>query len=890
MATPQERAWHFLPPEKVVQALRVNPSQGLSEREVALRLARYGPNTWTQRKSDSLFRLIIRQLANPLMVVLVGALVITLILQEWVDAVVITLALLINTIVGTLQEWKASEAFEALQREVKHEAIVRRNGSVRRIPAEQLVPGDIVLLKEGAVVPADCRLLQSEELRTNESSLTGEWMEVAKDAAASLAPDTPLAEQATMVWAGTTVTQGTAEAVVVATGMETQMGRIASLLTASPTHTSTPLTQSIRHIALFLSGVILLLLILLLLLGLWRGFAWETLFLTAVAIAVAAIPQGLPAAVTITLVLGMRDILRKRGLVRNLLAAETLGSTSTILTDKTGTLTQAKMELKEIVGPHSIDPAFSRETSQQWILKGALAATDAFLERLPDGSFQPVGRPLERAILAAGVEKGVTPEEVLREIPRLDEIPFRSSRRFRTTLHTVPGEPRNLLIAVGAPEVLLDAASSFGTPEEAKPLTDLLRQSWHQLIAAQAREGKRVVAVAFARTTASSLNAQQPLPPHGVTFGGLLVFEDPLRPDVPEAMREVVAAGVTVIMATGDNPATAQSVALQAGIPQAERGVVTGPQVDAMDDDALREALATYRVFARTTPEQKLRMVRLLQQNGEVVAMTGDGVNDAPALQQANIGVAVGSGTEVAKAASDLVLLDDSFRIIVDAIRIGRRVMDNIKKIVIFLISTNFSGISLVGASVVAGTPLPILARQLLWTNIVEEGLMSFAYAFEPEEHDVMRQSPKSPELRTVLTPQLLRMLILIPFTTSALLIALYFFLLEARFDLAHLRSIIFVALTLDSLLFAFSLKSLRRPLWRIPLANNRFLLVALAVSSGLLLAAFLLPPLRTLLSLTPLTGGMVGILILLGVANLAIIEMAKYYFVLKPARQPRAR
>lgn len=891
MSTPSsQHLWHTLSAADTLQAFSVKPEKGLPQREVALRLARFGPNQLQAEKKDTIFKVFARQFRNPLLWVLVGALGVTLFLQEWVDAIVIAIALVINLAVGTVQEWKASEAFETLRKEIHHEATVRRAGEIRRIPAETLVPGDIILLNEGDIVPADSRLIRAKDIRTNEAILTGEWMDVEKDPAAIALEDAPLAERKNMVWAGTTISQGEGEAVVVATGMRTQIGRIAEALSQTE-EVSTPLERGIRRIATMLTIIIFGMLFLLLTVGLWRGYELDALFLTAVAIAVAAIPQGLPAAVTVTLALGMREILNKRGLVRNLLAAETLGSTSVIITDKTGTLTQAKMQLKEIVGPEVVDRTFFKvkdavETKALWPLKGAVMASDAFLEKQDDGSFRAIGRPLECAILTAGLEEGITQAEILVQLPRIDEIPFRSSRKYRATLHTVPGEKLNLAVFVGAPEVLLEAASSFGDPHQHKAFSPVLRASWEQILASHTQKGKRVIAVAFAHTAASKLDPTNPIPKKGVIFGGLLAFEDPLRPDVPDAIREVVQAGVEVIMATGDNPATAQYIATAAGIPYAERGAITGPQIDKMDDAALKEALRSYRVFARVTPEHKLRMVRLLQEEEEIVAMTGDGVNDAPALRQANIGVAVGSGTEVAKAASDLILLDNSFRIIVSAIRVGRRIMDNIKKIIVFLISTNFSGISLVGSSVVAGTPLPILARQLLWTNIVEEGFMSFAYSFEPEEPDSMRRSPKSVALRSILTPALLRMIIIIPVVTSAMLIALYFYLYFQGYDLDHLRSIMFVALVLDSLLFAFSLKSLRRPLWRIRFTDNRFLLIALAISTLLLFLAFALPPLRNLLALVSLDATMVAALALLGLGNLAVIELGKYLFIILPHRR----
>lgn len=878
---------------EILTAFGVDLEIGLTTIEAEKRLKRYGRNELTQVKQKGFLYRIAKQLKSPLALVLIFAGIITFLLREYIDSLVILVALAVNITIGAFQEERASYAFQKLNASQEHRARIVRDGALREIPAELLVPGDIVELRSGASVPADLRLLHAKELFVNESVLTGEWSPVLKTTQTLMAP-VPLAEASNMAWMGTLIVGGHGRGMVLESGNRTQVGLIAKELQQRD-HRATPLEQNIRDLARFIMYLVLVALLIIFTLGILRGQPLTEMLVLSIAVAVAALPEGLPAAVTVVLALGMEAILKRGGLVRNLLAAETLGATTMILTDKTGTLTQAKMQLTEL---KTLESLMAKSSSQidddRALLRAAILASDAFIET--EGNETQAlalvrGRPIEVALVLAGLDFKLSARDLISECPRLDYLQFESERRYGASLNVVSG--LNRLFVSGAPEVLLEVSTYVYFEGSRKRFTTEHKQLFLDRLKVESEDGMRVIATGYKDVPWTDIaqvreESGRSAIASKLTFMGLLAFSDPVRTDVPEAMRLVKEAGARVIMVTGDNPQTAQKIARDAGIVGEHPVVYTGDEIEKRDDAELYMLLKTAHVFARTLPAQKLRLVRVLKDNGEVVAMTGDGVNDAPALANASIGVAMGSSTEVAKEASDMVLLSNSFSVIVSAIEEGRRILDNLKKVLAYLLATSSSEIIVIGSALLVGVPLPFLPTQLLWANMVEEGFMSVAFAFEPKEEGIMKRDPRTHSVRNILTPELKKLILIVSAVTGSILVGLYFVLLRTNIPLDVIRTIMFVALSLDAIFFAFSLKSLGKPLWRINPFSNRFLLLSLCVSIAMLAAAVFLPPIRYVLSLTELHPYEWLLLFYIGIANLLTIEIVKFFvFQRRGAKMP---
>jgi Ca2+-transporting ATPase len=674
--------------------------------------------------------------------------------------------------------------------------------------------------------------------------------------------------------------------VVVATGTKTQIGAIALSL-GTIDEQVTPLQKNIQHVARFLSYVVAIALCVIFVLGLTRGEPLIEMLLIAVAVAVATIPSGLPAAVTVVLAIGMEAILRRGGLVRNLLAAETLGATTVILTDKTGTLTEAHMKLTGLYSYQGIlEKREDPYADNHFLLELAVLESDAFIEEGEDAPAKLTvhGRPIEKAVAVAGLEAGLAQDALFTEYPRIDYLQFTSERRFGASLHKNPKKKTNRLVIAGEPEKLLAASAYIRHNNKREKATDHIKKRMLERFEELAGQGKRIIAIAYRDASFSDIPEDGEVGADAIlknlVFAGFVGLEDPIRTDVGDAITEVKGASAQVIMLTGDNPETAHYIAQTVGITTSgDELVIRGSEIDEWDDAELYTKLQATRVIARATPAHKLRIARVLKNNGEVVAMTGDGINDAPALRAASIGVAVGSGTEVAKEASDLVLIDNSFSIIVAAIAEGRRIIDNLKKIVAYLLSTSFSEIFVIGGALLGGLPLPLVPAQILWANIVEEGLMSFSFAFEGRDPNAMKRNPRSAAAKNILTKELRFLIMLVSAVTGTLLIVLYYVLHHMGMPIDELRTVMFVALSLDAIFFTFSLKSLDTPIWRINLFSNRYLLVALTGSILLLLLALMWQPLSNLLSLTTLTVTDKLLLVGIGLVNLFTIECMKWFF-----------
>lgn len=880
-----EISWHSIEGSQIEEKLRTSSEEGLTHDEAASRLERQGANIFEQEVQEKFSRKILRQFKNPLVLILLIAGIATIVLAEYFNAIVIFLALTINVVISVLQEGRASRAFEKLSKSQERFAVVIRGRRKQKVRSEILVPGDLVALDSGSYVPADIRLLEAKELSINESALTGEWVAVDKKAGV-LKSDIPLSERSNMAWMGTLVASGFGVGVVVETGGSTQIGSIAESL-ASLKVTRTPIQKNVRRLAIFLSFVILAVVTAIFFLGVYRGDSTVVeMLLIAIAVAVSVIPEGLPAAVTAVLAIGMERILARGGLVRNLLAAETLGSTTVILTDKTGTLTQAKMHVSGVttLSSFSSRSESTKESDEHEVLTMAVLASDAFVEESEseEGEMIARGRPMEKAMVLAGLDAGISQEELKKSFPRKDYLAFEARNRFAASLNELPGSKKSRLYFSGAPETLLDNSSKALKGGREVKFISAHRKQFEYVLRTKGKKSARLIAVGYKDVVADEIpaikNEGDETPLSSIVFGGLLEFNDPIRADVHEAIQIARGAGARVIMLTGDNKETAKSVAVEAGIATSKDQVVEGKHVEKFSDDALAQVLKDAKIFARVLPKQKLRIANILRDRGEVVAMTGDGVNDAPALQSASIGVSVGSGTEVAKEASDLILLNNSFSIIVAAIEEGRRIGDNLKKVVTHLLSTSFHEVFIIAVAVVLGFKLPILPAQILWVNILEEGLLNFGFAFEPGEKGLMKRDPRSERAKNILTKEVRKLILIAGIVTGFFTTAIYLALLWFKVPIEEIRTIMFVMLFVDSIFFAVSLKHLRRPFWEVNLLSNRYLLFALVTSVLLMVVTLSTPALRTLLSLTVLSSAQIYMLVGIGAFNLLTIELSKRF------------
>ena len=898
MKSQNAELWHAIQKEEIALLLQTDLRRGLTENEALRRLKKYGPNGIVEQKKETLLAKIIAQFKNPLLLILFFAGIATLFLGTLIDFTVIAIAVFINAAIGIFQETRADKAFAKLTESQMYSAIVVRDEKRRVVSAVDIVPGDIIILESGMTVPADCRILATKNISIQEAPLTGEWLPVSKKIA-PMPPKTALSERRNMAWKGTLVASGLATAVVIKTGMRTEFGAIAKALAYAKSG-PTPLERSMRHVARFMAYVALAILFIIFVAGIWRGQPISEMLLLSVALAVAVVPEGLPSAVTVVLAFGMESILKRRGLVKNLLAAETLGSTTVILSDKTGTLTEARMRLKSITTYSSIlldSFDVKRKKDERDILDMAIISTGAFIQGDPHRAAAHIreeevyGTPVERAILITGLYYGITPALLAKNMSVADTLEFQSENRFSASLVKQKDGVERRIYATGAPELFLKKSALVYKNGHAALMTPDILHALETQFKKLSEAGFRILAVGYAETNHSvfpkevrtNASAAEALLERFV-FGGFFAFYDPIRGDVKEAIAMVQKAGARIIMVTGDQAVTARQIAEETGIDGRE-GVILGDEIDILTDEELDRRLEHSNVLARFLPHQKLRIIELLKKKGEVVAMTGDGINDAPALRAAHIGIALGSGTDVAKEAADMVLLDDGFSIIAHAIEEGRRILDNLKKITIYLLSTNFSEIFVIIVSLFIGAPLPILPAQILWTNIIGEGFMNFAFAFEPAEPDLMTRNPRASHMKSILTSRIRKMILMMGFVTGSYLTVLYMLLIAFAFPIAEIRTLIFAAVSISSIFFAFSLKDLALPIWRINLFNNRYLLGAFAFSISALFAALFFPPLQKLLSIVSLSGLDAVFILSIGLLNLFTIEILKYKLFWKHTR-----
>ena len=830
--------------------------RGISESEVKDRIEEYGLNELPQKPPHSAIKILFTQFANPLMSILIIAAIISGVLQEWLDTSVIVFAVALNAVLGFVEEYKADRSMEQLKSFLPQRARVRRGGVERIINAKEIVPGDIVLLGTGDKVTADGRIVFAQSLEVGEAALTGESVPIKKHKD-QIKSDIGVTDRVNMLYAGTVLVAGRAEMIVTSTGVNTQIGRI-TLLVAGVEETKTPLQEQMGRFARWLGGAVLFITLIVFVAGLIRGFELVEMIRVSVAIAVSSIPEGLVVALTVILAIGMQRILKKRALVRRLVAAETLGSVSVICMDKTGTLTTGEMTVVEAC---DAEGRFASKVDAFIELSAALWSTkDVFVDELDHGSF--AGSPTEVAIAKALWDDRKKYE--LQKCQIISEIPFNSKYKYKARVCSF--EDHKEFYVVGAPEILLKRLDS----------TDAQNKEYRVWLAKMIQKGLRVLLVAKQKDFNSDQIDHDQI--RDLTFLGFVGLSDPLRASAHETIKKAKLAGLLPIMITGDHPDTAFYIAREAGLIADENQIITGSQLDELDDVTFAGELENIKVYARVLPRHKLRIVNAWREKGHSVAMVGDGVNDAPAVKAADIGIALGSGTEVAKETADMVLLDNHFATIVGAIEQGRTIFENIRKMVVYLLADSFSEIILIFGAILFALPLPILPAQILWINLVTDGFPSIALTFEKAEKGIMLEPPRKKN-EPILNKEMKIIIFVIGIISDLALFIIYFYLLGQDLDIDHIRTFIFIALGINSLFYVFAVRKFRTSVFHSNPFENKWLVVGIGIGFLFLLAPMLIPILREWFELTPLTTIEWLVLIGLGILQLFMIEVVKMLF-----------
>jgi len=855
---PQKIQWHNLPSDELFTTLGTDAEQGLTESEAQRRIDTVGPNRLIPRRGKGVLGLFLSQFNQPLVYILLLSGAVTAFLQEWVDSSVIFGVVLVNAIIGFIQEANALKAINALAQALNISTTVLRNGQRRTLNASALVPGDVVVLQSGDKVPADLRLLQSRELQIDESALTGESVPAQKRPA-MLEEATGLADRYNMAYSSTLVTYGTGSGVVVETGDRTEIGLINRMI-ANATDLDTPLTQKMTQFSQLLLWVIIAMAVLTFAVGVWRGESMLAMFMASVALAVGAIPEGLPAALTITLAIGVSRMAKRNAIIRKLPAVETLGSTTVICSDKTGTLTQNQMTVQAIYAGgeyfqvsgsgytpegefnrlgKTIDP--NHYPALLECLKAGLLCNDARLLADND-NWRIEGDPTEAALLVVAHKAGLHHASVNDNHPRLDAIPFESQHQFMATLHhNLDQDARHIYLKGSLESLLARCDSAFDTQLNLIPLD---KDQLHQQLADMAAQGLRVLAFARCDHCANAVQHHEVV--GGLTFLGLQAMIDPPRPEAAASIAACYRAGIQVKMITGDHPITALAIARQLGMKHTER-VISGAELQAIPDHQLPELIAQCAVFARIAPEQKLQLVQTLQANGHVVAMTGDGVNDAPALRQANIGVAMGQGgTEVAKEAAAMILTDDHFATIEAAVEEGRGVFDNLVKFIAWTLPTNLGEGLVIMAAVFANVALPITPVQILWINMTTAVLLGLMLAFEPKEPGLMLRKPREPQ-QPILTKHLIFRICLVGVLMLTAAFGMFSWELSHGESLAKARTVAVNVFVFCELFYLFNCRSLNYSMFHVGVFSNLWVIFGVVSMTLLQLLFTYWPPMQAL-------------------------------------------
>lgn len=869
--------WYKSSLDEIFKQLATNAEEGLSEDSAKIRVEKYGKNVLPRGKKVTWFQFLLRQFKSPLVYILVIGAAMTIYLKEWVDTTVILAAVVVNVSVGFWQEFRSNNILEKLREVVRTNALVIRDGGIHEINAEYLVPGDIIVLKTGNKVPADARVLESHYLEVDESILTGESMPVGKDNI-EIKEDASIGDRENMVHMGTFVARGDGTAVVVATGADSAFGKIA-VMTQQAEDEPTPLQIRMGRLGRTLAILIGVASVMIFVMGVIQDKSVAEMMKTAIAVAVAAIPEGLPAGISIVLAISAQKILKRKGVVKRLVAAEALGSASVICTDKTGTLTEGKMTVKHLV----------TGGDEQHARNILALANEAVIEEI-GGHDVAKGETTDVAKLQHFLDNDGDIDVLNKNFPRISILTFNPENKYIASLHKDEDAGTYKIFLNGAPEMLLSISSDYISKEgNVEKLTSEEKSRLHTEFEELAAKGFRVLGIAEHTIKDLKDAENQELEDKetkealikNLTFIGFAAIRDPIRDDVRESIAQARAAGVKTIMMTGDHILTARAIGGELGFSTEDKSVMEGKVVEGMTDEELQELVKHAEIFARVNPEHKMRVIDALQRNGEVVAMTGDGINDAPALKSADIGVAVGSGTDIAKAASDLILLNDSFSIIVAAIRQGRIAFDNIRKVTVFLLAGSFTELILIMVPLMFGMEyLPVTAVMILWTNLIEDSMPNIALSFEPGEKGVMDRPPAK-KTEPVLDSESKIIVFAVGVLTDIVLLGVFmFFYFQGVMGQEHLQTLIFAALGLDTFFYIYSIKNLRKMLFSYSLFDNKYLIGATVIGMGMMLVAIYVPFFNDALHTVPLTLANWYVILAIGIIEVVGVEVAKWYFI----------
>ena len=873
--------WYTLSTKEVEKQMQTNIEFGLNEKQVEDKQNKFGLNKLEEKKKESIVIKFIKQFNDFMIIILIIASIISAVVarlegsNDYFDSIIIIAIVVFNAIMGLVQEAKAEKSLEALKKMTAPTCRIKRNGKISTIKSEQIVPGDIVLLEAGNYVPADCRLISSSNLKIEESSLTGETVPVLKEANSILKEKTALGDMVNMAFSTTIVVNGHGEAIVTDIGMNTKVGKIAKMIITNEAP-ETPIQKKLGEVGKSLGIACLGICLLIFAIGLLKKIEPIEMFMTSVGLAVAAIPEGLPAIVTIMLSIGVTKMAKKNSIIRKLPAVETLGSSSVICSDKTGTLTQNKMQVTKIA---NINGETNDKEYIKWLMGMATMCTDVEISK-ENGKMELTGEPTEKAIVSKALDEGQNKNELYNVMKRVKDIPFDSSRKMMTTIHKMPNGYR--VITKGAPDVLLKRCNKVYDNGNVTTLdyskTKLIENQNNKM----ADEALRVLAIAYLDIPSLPSRIDTETVEKNLIFIGLIGMIDPPREGVKEAVATCKKAGIKTVMITGDHIITAKAIAKDLGILRGSDLAITGEELDKIPQSILQKNIMNYSVFARVTPEHKVRIVKAYQSTDAVVAMTGDGVNDAPALKNADIGIAMGkNGTDVAKNAADMVLTDDNFVTIVEAVKQGRNIFDNIKKAVHFLIATNIGEIVTIFLGLVLGLKSPLLAIQLLWINLVTDSLPAIALGLEKPEADIMDKKPRDSKKgifadglwqRIITEGTMLGILTLVAFSVGNYL-----------YDIEVGRTMAFVCLGLLELVHSFNIKS-EETIFKVGLFENKYLLGAFILGALLQIVVVVIPSVAEVFKLVPLTQVQWMYTFGISILPLVIMEIQKAFNKIEPS------
>ena len=883
--------WHNLTKEEAYKITGSGPG-GISNASAEQLIKTVGKNALAEEAPYSRLKLLLEQFNSSLIYILIGGTMISFLLQHYIDGIFMAVVLLINGLVGFLQEDKANRSLEILRKMTHATTSVVRSGKRREIDATEIVPGDVIVIKAGDKIPADALIIESKRLQINESVLTGEWYPVDKHEG-QMPIEAPIFERHNMAFMGTIVEEGRGTLLVVATGQDTEFGKIALSLRNTKKR-STPLQKKVARMSRILGGIISTIIVLIVILGVLRGEPFADILIAALALAASAIPEGLLPAITIILIMGMRRIVKEKGLVRKLAATETLGSITVICTDKTGTLTEGAMQVSHILtATHELElngeknvgemaKQGSPEDSHITTLRIGALVNEAYIENPQDElrSWIVRGTPTERSLLLAAINAGIDRNKLWQGRWIEDMVHFESETKYAATLFGTDEGTFELLL-VGAAERLTELSTTIDKNGLVQPIGLPERERIIRHMEMTTSTGLRVMACARkifknrpSYETISELS-------HDLTLVGLIAIKDPLRSDARNTIHTAQKAGIRTILITGDHKLTALTIAQEVGLPTGEACIMQGPEIESMSEDELQKASETACVYARVSPQHKLRIIQALQKNGEVVAMIGDGVNDAPALQKADVGIALGSGTDAAKEASDIVLLDNNLKTVLKTIEEGRIIFNNIRKIFMYLTADSFSELFLFITTISFALPIPLLPTQLLWINIVEDGLPNIALTTERERYGIMEEPPRDPN-EPILNRKMRAWMVVAFFAFGIASLTTYIGFLFLTKDLALARTAVFALSCIDSLMFVFSVRSFKTTILHRGTFSNKYILGAVGVGISLLLAGIYVPVLEGLTHAVPLSLENWAFVLMGGIFEFTIIEYAKYRIFIK--------